>query len=75
MPMNVIDLSTLDGLYCFVESTISRTGLILRHDALYCPWAKAVAAAVQEVPLVISALPAQRAAYATFGQFFPYPTH
>jgi hypothetical protein len=49
MSLSAIDLNTLDDLYDFVESTIPRTGLILTHDATYCPWARSVAAAVPEV--------------------------
>ncbi len=49
MPIQAIDLSTLNQLYEFVESAIPRTGLILEHDALYCPWARSVSAAVPEV--------------------------
>jgi hypothetical protein len=47
--MNAIHLNTLDELYVCVESTLPRTGLILRHDALYCPWARAVVAGAPEV--------------------------
>jgi len=49
MSISAIDLNTLDELYGFVESTIPRTGLILTHDATYCPWVRSVAAAVPEV--------------------------
>jgi hypothetical protein len=49
MPIHPIDPRTLGELYVFVESAIVRTGLILEHDALYCPWARSVSAAVPEV--------------------------
>jgi hypothetical protein len=49
MPIQAIELSTLNQLYGFVESAIPRTGLILEYDALYCPWARSVSAAVPEV--------------------------
>jgi hypothetical protein len=49
MSLSGIDLNTLDELYDFVESTIPRAGLILTHDAAYCPWARSVSAAVPEV--------------------------
>lgn len=49
MPILPIDLNTLDELYVFVESTIPRTGFILEHEAIYCPWARSVSSSVPEV--------------------------
>ena len=61
-PIHAINLGTLDELYAFVESAMPRTGLILLHNALYCPWARSVSAAVPEVRWVQPAQPAVPAA-------------
>jgi len=57
MPLNPIDLSTLDLLYNFVESSVIRTGLILEHDAPLTPWARAVSSAVGDVQWLYPAQP------------------
>lgn len=49
MPLEAIELKSLNELYEFVESTLPRTGLFLRDDAPHSPWARAVAAELQDV--------------------------
>jgi hypothetical protein len=57
MPLESVDLSTLDDVYNFVEAAVARTGLILHDDAMYRPWVRAVAASVPEVTWFYPARP------------------
>jgi hypothetical protein len=49
MPINSVELNTIDELYEFVESAIERTGLVLAADALFRPWVRAVSAECKDV--------------------------
>jgi len=49
MPLDAINLNTIDELYAFVEMAIQRTGLVLDPDAFYRPWARAVSAECKDV--------------------------
>ena len=69
MPIHAIDLRTLDELYVFVESAMQRTGLILEHDAPYCPWARSVSAAVPEVRWLHPAHPLSEQCMQHLGNF------
>jgi hypothetical protein len=49
MPLDAIDLNTIDELYSFVETAIQQTALVLVPDALFRPWVRAVSAECREV--------------------------
>jgi hypothetical protein len=49
MPINPVELNTIDELYAFVESAIQRTALVLVADALFRPWVRSVSAECQDV--------------------------
>ena len=57
MPLDAIDLNTLDELYAFVEMAIQRTGLVLDPDAFYRPWVRHVSAECNDVRRVYSTRP------------------
>jgi hypothetical protein len=57
MPLESVDLSTLDDVYNFVEAAVTRTGLILHDDAMYRPWVRAVAASVPGIAWFYPARP------------------
>jgi len=49
MPLDAIELNTIDDLYTFVETAIQRTGLVLAPDAFFSPWVRAVSAQCHDV--------------------------
>jgi DnaJ-like protein len=57
MPIDAVDLNTIDELYAFVEMAIQRTGLVLDPDAFYRPWARAVSAECKDVRWVYPSRP------------------
>ena len=49
MPLEALELNTIDELYAFVETAIQKTGLILISDAYYRPWARLVSSECHDV--------------------------
>jgi hypothetical protein len=73
MALEAIELTTLDELYAFVESSVARTGLILDHDALYRPWARAVSSACTDVHWLYPAKPLAATVLQHLGNFAHAP--
>jgi len=73
MALETIELTTLDELYAFVESSVARTGLILDHDALYRPWARAVSSACTDVRWLYPAKPLAATVLQHLGNFAHAP--
>ena len=49
MPLNAVELNTIDELYAFVEMAIHKTALVLDDSAIFRPWARTVSAECQDV--------------------------
>jgi hypothetical protein len=49
MPLDSIALNTIEDLYTFVESSTSRTALVIAADALFRPWVRTVSAECNDV--------------------------
>jgi len=49
MPLEALELNTIDELYAFVETAVQKTGLILIPDAYYRPWARLVSSECHDV--------------------------
>lgn len=57
MPLDPVELNTIEELYAFVEMAVPRTGLVLDTDALFRPWARAVSAECKDVRWVYPSRP------------------
>jgi hypothetical protein len=57
MPLDPVELNTIEELYAFVEMAVPRTGLLLDADALFRPWARAVSAECKDVRWVYPSKP------------------
>ena len=57
MPLNAVDLNTIDQLYAFVEMAIQKTALVLDDSAIFRPWARTVSAECRDVQWVYPSRP------------------
>jgi len=57
MPLNAVELDTIDELYAFVEMAIEKTALVLDESAVFRPWARAVSSECRDVQWVYPSRP------------------
>lgn len=57
MPLNAVDLNTIDQFYAFVEMAIHKTALVLDESAIFRPWARTVSAECRDVQWVYPSRP------------------
>ncbi len=73
IPLESIELRSVDDLYVFVESAVRKTGLILDSDAFYCPWACSLSAQCRDVRWLYPTAPLSETLLRHLGNFAHEP--